>query len=160
MKEPCCQFSESNLLSKQQPGIFRDLHCNASANNAIKYNPALALEALPDYGIWPVQTPYPFLLGVFTSFAFIDFRQFPLHYVSTPNPWSQMIPRSSQLTLQSDLLNHLSKAGGQVTETGSKPGFSVATALTVLPSIHLPQINFWLQHRGILLDRSAKFAGR
>jgi hypothetical protein len=68
--------------------------------------------------------------------------------------------QTQPLSLKYDFLNCLSNASSGVTETGSKPVFSVATAIRFLASIHLPQINFWLQHRGVLLGRSAKFAGR
>lgn len=43
-----------------------DLHGTLSANNSSKYNLVTPLEALPGFKRWPVQTPWPPLLGVLT----------------------------------------------------------------------------------------------
>ena len=56
---------------------------NHLSNNSIECNSVLLLEASFDNKKWPVETQFPPLLGVPTKIIFIDYKKFPLHYIST-----------------------------------------------------------------------------
>jgi hypothetical protein len=70
---PFFYFTESNLLSWQQPGLFRDFHRTPLVNNSIGCNPVPVLEALFDDKRWPVRIPSPSLFGDLIRIIFIFF---------------------------------------------------------------------------------------